>query len=49
MVPRGEREIERERERENRLMSGVVRRERYCHWISDVGVKGQVNLGASRG
>lgn len=33
----------------NRLMLGMERteRERHCHWISDVGVKGQVNLGAS--
>lgn len=36
------------RRRENdRLMSGVVRTERHCHWISDVGVKGQVNLDVS--
>lgn len=37
-----------EKEERERLKLGVeTRRERYCHWISDAGVKGQVNLGAS--
>lgn len=45
---RREKVKDKERQGENnRLMSEVECMERRCHWISDVGVKGQVNLGAS--